>query len=32
MEIDVEIVDKFEERGSGKRPVIISKLDSIPAF
>ena len=27
MEFDVEIVDKFEERGSGKRPVIISKLD-----
>ncbi len=32
MEFDVEIVDKFEERGSGKRPVIISKLDSIPAI
>jgi phenylacetate-CoA ligase len=32
MEIDVEIVDKFEERGSGKRPVIISKLDSFPIF
>ena len=27
MEFDMEIVDKFEERGSGKRPVIISKLD-----
>jgi phenylacetate-CoA ligase len=27
MVIDVEIVDKFEEQGSGKRPVIISRLD-----
>jgi len=28
MVVDVELVDKLEERGSGKRPVIISKLNT----
>ena len=28
MTFDVQLVDKFEERGSGKRPVIISKLNT----
>ena len=27
MTIDVHIVDRLEERGTGKRPVIISRLD-----
>ena len=28
MTFDVQLVDKFEERGSGKRPVIISRLNT----
>jgi len=28
MTFDVQLVDKFEERGSGKRPVIISRLST----